>query len=108
MEALEPQMVLLVQHDAESVLDQKRGTRTNPSIRIQPGQLFAYQVTFVQQLPVGAVHLVESKFGRPAQEYRVTGGLLHEVEDILSLGFRVASLKHPSGQVSSQPDAGRE
>ena len=78
-------MVLLVQHDAQAVLNQKRGARSDPSVRIQPGQLLTHQVALVQQLPIGALQVVNAELGRPPQEHGVAGCPLHGLEDILSL-----------------------
>src|SRR6266487_1042072 len=59
MEALEPEVILLVQHHAEPVLDQYGGTGPGPPLRVEPCHLLADQVPFVEQLPVDPVHPVE-------------------------------------------------
>jgi hypothetical protein len=108
MEALNAEMVLLVEHHPDPVLDQHRGARTHPSVRIQPRQLLAHEMPLVQQLPLGAVEPVEPELGRVAQEYRLPSRPLDGGQDVLPLRLGGASLEHAPRQVPREPDPGGE
>ncbi len=108
MEALDPKVILLVEHHPDPVLDQERGPRAHPPVAIQPRQLLAHQVPLVQQLPVDPVQPVEPEPGRPVEQHRFPGGPLHRVEDLLPLGLGAPPLEDAIGEIAGQPDPGRE
>src|SRR3954452_19987930 len=108
METLKPQVIFFVQHDAEAVLHQEGGPRAHSSVGVQTGEFLTHQVTLVQQLPVGPFQPVEAELDRPPQQHSIASGRLDDLEDVLSLRLRIASLKDAPGQVTRQPDPGRE
>ena len=108
MEALDPEVILLVEHHPDPLLDQHRGPRSHPAVGVETGQLLAHEVPLVQQLPVDPVQPVQPEPGGPAEQHRLPGRALDRSQDLLALGLGVPSLEHVAGQVPGQPDPGGE
>ena len=51
-ERLEPQMILLVHHDAQAVAEEHRRAAPHRMLRLEPRQLLAHEMPLVQQRPV--------------------------------------------------------
>src|SRR5215212_10867114 len=108
MEALDPEMILLVEHDADQLLNQERGARPDPALGIETRQFLADQMPLVQQLAVDPVQPVEPEPGGPPEQAGLPGDRLYGGQNLLTLGFGVPPLEDMAGQVPGQPDPGRK
>ncbi len=108
VQALEAEVVLLVDHGAEPVLYQEGRAVAHPRHALQTGQFPAHQVTLVQDPAIGLVHPVQPEGCRLGQRAGLARRRRHQPQDPLPVGVAVAAAEGITGEVSGQPDPGRK
>src|ERR1044072_7867066 len=104
--AVQPQVVLFIYHHADLVLHQQRRSWPRARLAFQTGQLLTHEMAFMQDLPIGAFHLIEpERDGRPKM---VGGGrrFVHPVENRRAVLVFGPLAERNTANVAGQANAG--